>query len=127
MNFQALIDDYLIGLGMTAGAIIGITDGAVRAVAGPGFNLKAGEGLKIISSYKSVSDVLIYGIVLNGIKYMGIGNDGRSIYGKRGSEGCTCVKTGQYIVIGVFNGSLNPDTGYQTVENLADRIISSGN
>jgi profilin len=55
-----------------------------------------------------------------------IQSDGRSIYGKSGNTGVVLVKTGQTILIGVYDERMQPGNAAATVEKLADYLIDNG-
>ncbi|EFA78874.1 hypothetical protein PPL_08342 [Heterostelium album PN500] len=53
-------------------------------------------------------------------------SDPRSIYGKQGTGGVVCVKTGKTVIIGVYNEKLQPGAAASVVEKLADYLIDQG-
>jgi profilin len=63
--------------------------------------MQAGEGAKLSSYFKNPQDALTNGITINGVKYLTIKADNRSIYGKKGAGGIVTVKTGQCILVAV--------------------------
>jgi len=125
MSWQAYVDEQLVGTkNLSQGAIIG-HDGNTWA-ASSGFGLKAGEGNALVSLFKTPSNAFSAGITVNGVKYLGIKGDERSIYGKKGSGGIVTVKTGQSIVIGVYSEGQQPGNAANTVEKLGDYLIDNG-
>jgi profilin len=46
--------------------------------------------------------------------------------GKKGTAGVVLVRTGQAILIGVYNESAQPGNATNTVEKLADYLIENG-
>jgi len=124
MSWQSYVDDQLIAAGFHQAAIIGL-DGNPWAVS-PGFGLKAGEGAKLAGQFKNPPDVFASGININGVRYMGIKGDERSLYGKKGAGGIVNVKTGQAIIIGIYNESLQPGNAANVAEKLADYLLENG-
>jgi profilin len=124
MSWQSYVDDQLVGAGFKDGAILG-HDGNPWAVS-PGLGLKAGEGAKLANTFKNPADVFASGITVGGVKYMGIKGDDRSIYGKKGAGGIVTVKTGQAIVVGVYDEKFQPGPAANTAEKLADYLIENG-
>jgi len=120
MSWQAYIDDQLTGAGLHQAAIIG-HDGGVWA-ASPAFGLKAGEGAKLVALFNNPPQAFSDGITVNGVKYLCIKSESTSIYGKKGAGGIVTAKTGQAVVIGVYNETLQPGNATNIVEKLADYL-----
>eukprot|EP00127_Corallochytrium_limacisporum_P002316 Clim_evm104s109 gene=Clim_evmTU104s109 len=67
------------------------------------------------------------GFTIAAQKYFFLRNDeGRSIYGKSKEGGCTVVKTNQCVILGVFDGSIQPGQCTTRVESLADYLLENG-
>ncbi|RDW71664.1 hypothetical protein BP5796_07698 [Coleophoma crateriformis] len=65
-------------------AIIGADDGSIWATSHTNsFQVRQGEGSGAVELFKHPEDVFNRGITLNGVKYMGIKGDERSIYAKK--------------------------------------------
>lgn len=79
MSWQAYVDDQLVGTGHVVGAAIIGHDGNVWA--SKNLSLKAGEGAKLVAGFKDSASVLSGGIFVDGVKYLSIKADDKSIYG----------------------------------------------
>jgi hypothetical protein len=80
MSWQNYVDDQLVGSGnITQAAILG-HDGNNWAIT-KGWSLKPGEGAKVVAAFKDPASVFAAGILIDGVKYLGIKADARSIYG----------------------------------------------
>jgi len=91
-----------------------------------GWGLKAGEGAGIGTLFKNPADVFAKGVTVNGVKYMGIKGDDRSIYGKKGATGVVLVKTGQCILVGYYDETKQPGNAALAAEKLADYLLENG-
>lgn len=87
--------------------------------------MKAGEGAAIVSTFKTPSNAFASGITVNGVKYLAVKADERSLYGKKGNGGVVIVKTGQAVVVGVYDEKLQPGNAALIVEKLADYLIEN--
>ncbi|EFA77850.1 hypothetical protein PPL_09348 [Heterostelium album PN500] len=126
MSWQGYVDEQLIGTGLLENAaILSVADGSVWGVKPSDF-IKSGEGANIVELYKSPSNAFSKGIVIGGVKYMGIKADERSLYGKKGATGVACAKTNQCIIIGYYNEKQQPGNAALCVEKLADYLIDNG-
>ena len=124
-GWQNYVDEQLVGSGLiTKAAIIG-HDGNTWA-SSPGWGLKAGEGARIVNLFKNPSDAFAQGIVVNGVKYMGVKADEQSIYGKRGATGVVCVKTLETILIGIYDETQQQGNAIIVVEKLGDYLRDKG-
>nr|P22271.2 RecName: Full=Profilin-A [Physarum polycephalum]AAA63523.1 profilin A [Physarum polycephalum] len=124
MSWQAYVDDQLVGTGHVIGAAIIGHDGNVWA--SKNLSLKAGEGAKIVNGFKDSASVLSGGIFVDGQKYLTIKADDKSIYGKKGAGGVVLVKTGQSVLIGHYNETIQPGQATTVVEKLADYLRENG-
>eukprot|EP00013_Stygamoeba_regulata_P021641 CAMPEP_0177650844 /NCGR_PEP_ID=MMETSP0447-20121125/12184_1 /TAXON_ID=0 /ORGANISM="Stygamoeba regulata, Strain BSH-02190019" /LENGTH=126 /DNA_ID=CAMNT_0019153791 /DNA_START=105 /DNA_END=485 /DNA_ORIENTATION=- len=125
MSWQTYVDQQLVGTGhVTQAAIIG-HDGNVWA-ASAGFSLKPGEGKGVCANFADPSKAFANGITVSGNKYLAIKADDRSCYGKRGAGGCVTVKTGQAVLIGVYDEKIQPGQAATAVERLGDYLIENG-
>lgn len=124
-GWQAYVDNNLVGTkNLTQAAIIGI-DGSIWAISS-GFTVSQQDGKILVAAFQDPSGIRAKGIFLNGVKYLVLRADERSIYGKKGSAGCVCVKTKQAVLIGIYNENIQPGQAANTVEKLADYLIDAG-
>ncbi|VFQ84690.1 unnamed protein product [Cuscuta campestris] len=67
------------------------------------------------------------GLHLGGEKYMVIqGEPGAVIRGKKGPGGITIKKTGQALLVGIYNEPMTPGQCNVVVEKLGDYLIDQG-
>ncbi|MQM18430.1 hypothetical protein Taro_051421 [Colocasia esculenta] len=144
MSWQTYVDEHLMcdvgdGHTLTASAIIG-HDGSVWAqsetfpqllpndmTAFPKDELKPEEVSGIMSDFAEPGHLAPTGLFLGGTKYMVIqGEPGAVIRGKKGSGGVTIKKTGQALIIGVYDEPVAPGQCNMVVERLGDYLIDQG-
>jgi len=124
MSWDAYVNDQLIATGgVVGGAIIGLDGGQWAA---KGVTLKAGEGAGLAALFKNPPDAFAKGIIINGLKYLCIKSDDKSIYGKKGATGVATAKTGQAIIIGYYDEKGQPGNAAKVVEALAEYLSSNG-
>jgi len=125
MSSQSYIDDQLVGSGHIAkGALVGF-DGSTWATS-PGFTVSAAEGAALVAMFNNPANVFASGITAAGCRYLALKSDARSIYGKKGTSGVVCVKTGQCVIVGVYGEKQQPGSAANSVEKLADYLIENG-
>nr|Q9XG85.1 RecName: Full=Profilin-1; AltName: Full=Pollen allergen Par j 3.0101; AltName: Allergen=Par j 3.0101 [Parietaria judaica]CAB44256.1 profilin 1 [Parietaria judaica] len=131
MSWQAYVDDHLmcdVGDGNTpaSAAIIG-HDGSVWAQSANFPQLKPEEVTGIMNDFNEAGFLAPTGLFLGGTKYMVIqGESGAVIRGKKGSGGATLKKTGQAIVIGIYDEPMTPGQCNLVVERLGDYLLEQG-
>ncbi|KAJ1679600.1 profilin, required for normal timing of actin polymerization in response to thermal stress [Spiromyces aspiralis] len=123
MSWQTYVDANLIGTNKITGAAIYGHDGGKWA-SSAGFELKPEEFKHLISGFKPNSELFGTGFYLAGVKYFTIKADERSVYGKKESSGCVCVKTGKALIIALYDENSTPGEVAKIAENLADYLIS---
>ncbi|KAK5580033.1 hypothetical protein RB653_000046 [Dictyostelium firmibasis] len=119
MSWQQYVDEQLIGAGLSGAAILG-HDGGTWAKHKLDIPKQEGEGL--VHLFNNPGDAFAKGINVGGVKYMCIKADSQSIYGKKGAGGCVCAKTGQSIVIGIYDDKIQPGPATLIVEKLGDYL-----
>eukprot|EP01121_Diplochlamys_sp_Union-15-3_P014647 TRINITY_DN4699_c0_g1_i1.p1 TRINITY_DN4699_c0_g1~~TRINITY_DN4699_c0_g1_i1.p1 ORF type:complete len:127 (-),score=16.48 TRINITY_DN4699_c0_g1_i1:15-395(-) len=125
MSWQGYVDNNLVGTNLVSvGSIVG-HDGSVWATS-PGFNVSADEVKKLLAGFTDPGPLRASGLFINGEKYLVLKADDRSIYGKKGTGGVVTVKTGQSILIGLYNEKIQPGQCANVVEKLADYLIENG-
>lgn len=124
-GWQAYVDSNLVGTGhVTKAAILG-HDGSSWAIS-PGFAVAAGEAANLVKGFTDAGPLRAAGLFIQGEKYLVLKADERSIYGKKGTSGVVCVKTGQSVLIGLYNDKIQPGQASTCVEKLADYLIDQG-
>ncbi|XP_031106413.1 profilin-3-like [Ipomoea triloba] len=130
MSVQAYVDEQLMGdiegNHLTAAAIIG-HDGTVWAQS-PSFpSVKMEEVTDIMKDFDEPGHLAPNGVHVAGTKYMVIqGEPGAVIRGKKGPGGLTIKKTGQALIIGVYDEPVTPSQCNMVVEKIADHLIDQG-
>lgn len=125
MSWQAYVDTNLIGTGKVSQAAILGQQGGVWATSS-GFNLSPDEQKAVIAAYTNPEAVRATGIRLAGQKYFTLQANERSIYGKKGTDGCVLVKTKQAILVAVSKEPIQAQEAINVVEALGDYLISVG-
>ncbi|MCB9430965.1 MAG: profilin [Ardenticatenaceae bacterium] len=125
MSWQAYIDSSLVGTGHIKRALICSHDGTPWAYSA-GFNPSNAELKALIKGFADNAGIQGSGINLQGTKYMTLRADNRSIYGKKGAGGVVSVKTGQAVIIGIYEEGTQPGQATTVVEKLADYLIENG-
>ncbi|KNC82797.1 profilin-2 [Sphaeroforma arctica JP610] len=127
MSWQAYVDTNLVGTGHISKAAIHGLDGNPWA-SSSGFTVTPAEAAALIAGCADPTP-MYSGIYIAGKKYMFLRNEpDRSVYGKEGSDnGCFVIKTGQCVLIAVYEGSnIQPRQAATVVEKLADYLIEVG-
>jgi len=125
MSWQGYVDNNLVGTGhVTVGAIVG-HDGSTWATSA-GWSIAQDEAKKLIGGFGDAGPLRANGLFAHKEKYLVLRADDRSIYGKKGPGGIVAVKTGQCVLIGVYNDKIQPGQCANVVEKLADYLIEQG-
>ncbi|KAL1933750.1 hypothetical protein VTP01DRAFT_7840 [Rhizomucor pusillus] len=125
MSWQQYVDSNLVGTGHVSKAAIYGLNGGQWAVS-PGFSLSSNEIQELKNGFTNADQVQASGVHVNGVKYLTLRADDRSIYGKKGADGVCIVKTNQAILVGVYTEGIQPGQCTKVVEGLADYLISVG-
>nr|Q9T0M8.1 RecName: Full=Profilin-2; AltName: Full=Pollen allergen Par j 3.0102; AltName: Allergen=Par j 3.0102 [Parietaria judaica]CAB44257.1 profilin 2 [Parietaria judaica] len=130
MSWQAYVDDHLMcdvgdGNTLASAAIIG-HDGSVWAQSANFPQLKPEEVTGIMNDFNEGGFLAPTGLFLGGTKYMVIQGESGAVIGKKGSGGATLKKTGQAIVIGIYDEPMTPGQCNLVVERLGDYLLEQG-
>ncbi|CCJ28689.1 unnamed protein product [Pneumocystis jirovecii] len=126
MSWGDYINKSLLETGKITNAAIASREGTSVWASNDGFSLGLDE-LKILASgFDDPTQILGSGFYLSGKKYVAIRVEGRSIYGKQGSESVYCVQTGKTIIIACFHKTTQTGEAVKIVETLSDYLISVG-
>jgi len=131
MSWQSYVDDNLIGTGKVQRVAILGQAGGIWA-ASQGYNLPPNEQKAIVNTLKNletpanVEAVQRDGIRLSNQKFFTIYAAGRSVYGKKGADGCVLVKTTQAVLVAEYIAPTQQPEAVSVVEGLADYLISVG-
>ncbi|KAJ3524030.1 hypothetical protein NM688_g8632 [Phlebia brevispora] len=125
MSWQAYVDTNLLGSGHVRKAAILGRQGGVWATSS-GFTLSSDEQKAVIHAFENQDQVQASGIRLAGEKYFTLSVNERSIYGKKGANGCVIVRTKQAILVTVYEAPTQASEATVVVEGLADYLIGVG-
>ncbi|XP_075517608.1 profilin-3-like [Primulina tabacum] len=114
------------GCHLASTVILGI-DGSVWAQSSDFPQFKVEEISDIIKDFGSPGTLDPTGLFLGGTKYMVIqGEPGAVIRGKKGAGGVTVKKTGQALIIGIYDEPMTPGQCNMVVEKIGDYLIEQG-
>jgi profilin len=122
-SWQAYADN-LTAQGLVKAAVFG-PDGGVWAKSA-NLNLSTQEAVTTAQLFNNPGQAQAAGIQVDGVKYLVIKADARSLYGKKGTGGVVLVKTTQAVVLGIYDDKLQPGKATTVVEKLADSLIENG-
>jgi len=127
MSWQAYVDSSLIGSGhVDKGAIYSAKGDSVWATSA-GFTISPAEMQEIVTGLSGSYDKLYAeGLHIAGEKFVLTKAEDRSLYARKGREGVVIVKTTQAILIAHYKDGMIAGNSAQTVEQLADYLISTG-
>ncbi|GAA0165242.1 hypothetical protein Leryth_010222 [Lithospermum erythrorhizon] len=132
MSWQTYVDDHLMcdiegtGHHLTAAAIIG-HDGSVWAQSSNFPKFSPAEITNIMKDFDEPGSLAPTGMHLGGTKYMVIqGEPGAVIRGKKGPGGVTVKKTGQALLLGIYEEPVTPGQCNLVVEKLGDYLLEQG-
>ncbi len=124
MAWQPYVDTSLVGTGkIVAGAILG-HDGSIWAASPSLTSLSGEESSKLLAAFTDPAKIRSEGFKLAGCKYITIVSTDREIYGKAGTGGVCCVKTGRAVVVGVYDEKTVSGEAAKIVGSLGDYLIS---
>ncbi|XP_015613794.2 profilin-A-like [Oryza sativa Japonica Group] len=130
MSWQTYVDEHLMceieGHHLTSAAIVG-HDGTVWAQSAAFPQFKPEEMTNIMKDFDEPGFLAPTGLFLGPTKYMVIqGEPGAVIRGKKGSGGITVKKTGQALVVGIYDEPMTPGQCNMVVERLGDYLVEQG-
>ncbi|KMZ59292.1 Profilin-1 [Zostera marina] len=130
MSWQTYVDDHLMaeveGNTLTSSAILG-HDGSIWAQSEKFIPFKPEEFTSIMNDFNEPGFLAPTGLHVDGAKYMVIqGEPGSVIRGKKGSGGITIKKTGQALIVGLYDEPLTPGQCNMIVEGMGDYLIDQG-
>jgi len=125
MSWQAYVDSNLVGSGKVRHAAIVGRKGGVWATSA-GFVLQPDEQAAILTAFADPGKTQANGVRLAKEKYFTLQANARSVYGKKGANGCILVQTTQAILVTVYEAPIQAPEATPVVEGLADYLISAG-
>jgi profilin len=125
MSWQAYIDTSLVGSGCVQKAAILGHDGSTWATSA-GFSVKAPEAKALAQAFSNPAAAPAAGLTIDGVKYIVLRADEKSIYAKKGNSGLCCVKTGKAMLVGFYDQPTQPGQASSVVEKLGDYLREVG-
>lgn len=88
----------------------------------------AKEVEKLIKAFTNPEDLYSAGLHVGGTRFVYLRHNGEhAIYGRKGSDSGVCVcKTSQAVIIGYYEGGIQPGACNTVVEKLGDYLRNSG-
>nr|GMD54277.1 profilin-3 [Ipomoea batatas] len=128
MSWQTYVDEHLMcdteGNILSSAAIVG-HDGTVWAQSSSFPQFKPEEISAIMKDFDEPGSLAPTGLHLGGTKYMVIqGEAGAVIRGKKGPGGICVKKTGQCLLIGIYDEPMTPGQCNIVVERLDSDVVS---
>lgn len=125
MSWQSYVDNSLVGTALvTKGAIFG-HDSNMWALS-PGFSFTQDEAAAIVQAFSDVSEARRSGLMVEGQKHLVLKADSSELICKKGTGGFAAQKTGQCVVLGMYNEKIHPGQASNTVAKLADFLRENG-
>lgn len=121
MSWQAYADQ-ITGQGIAHAGLYSIDNGAEWAKS----SKNKGTSSEILEILKHMNAQSTSQINYNGQSFITLRNDGNVLYGKKGSDGITCAKSGKALVVGVYNKNSQPGQCNNAVENLSNYLTENG-
>ncbi|CAH9083982.1 unnamed protein product [Cuscuta europaea] len=130
MSWQTYVDDHLMCViennQLQSAAIIG-HNGSVWAQSDKFPQFKLEEITAIMNDFKEPGSLAPNGLYLGGSKYMVIQGEPQAVIrGKKGPGGICIKKTGQSILIGIYDEPMTPGQCNIVVERIGDYLIEQG-
>ncbi|KAF9983162.1 profilin, required for normal timing of actin polymerization in response to thermal stress [Mortierella antarctica] len=126
MSWQSYVDSNLVGTGKVSKAAIFGLDGSLWATS-PDFNVGGDEVNKLVAAFIDEAGIAANGLHLEGAKYVLLRKpDVNTIYARNGATGVCCVKTGQAVIVGFYNETVQAGDCNTVVENLAVYLRGAG-
>uniref|UniRef100_A0AC34Q7W0 Profilin n=1 Tax=Panagrolaimus sp. JU765 TaxID=591449 RepID=A0AC34Q7W0_9BILA len=123
MSWQDLVNNNLIGTGHVSKAAICGLDGSIWGKS-DNFHIDPSEAAAAAKGFASKDAVLASGLRFEGEKYFVLNADDERIIGKKASNGFFIYKTRQAVVIGIYEGGVQPEMCSKTTGALADYFKS---
>merc|ERR1711890_159485 len=121
MSWQSYVDDQLISTKLIKDAVIAGHDGNIWA-SSAGFSVTAAELKVILDRYTNTEQLAMNGLMVGGTKYMFLSANDRVIRGKKGQAGVHCIKTGQALIVCVYEEPVVPEQAATVTEKLGEYL-----
>ncbi|KAJ8680476.1 hypothetical protein QAD02_016263 [Eretmocerus hayati] len=125
MSWQDYVDKQLLASRCVSKAAIAGHDGNLWAKS-EGFEVSKEELAKLANGFDNQDSLTSSGVTLGGNRYIYLSGTDRVIRAKLGKVGVHCVKTGQSIVVSLYEDPIQPQQAASVVEKLGDYLVSCG-
>lgn len=119
--WKSYVDVNLVGAGLKHAAIAG-QDGQIWA-ASAGFKLTPNEVLGLVRVFNAPTEALYFGFTLERAKYFTLTADCRSLHGRKGSQGCVCIRTSEDILIGIYDEDFPCNKALKILDRFAAYLV----
>ncbi|VDO26574.1 unnamed protein product [Onchocerca flexuosa] len=123
MSWADLVNNNLVGSGNVSKAAICGFDGSIWGKS-DNFKLEPAEAAAAGKGFQNKDSLLGTGMKFEGEKYFVLQADDERIIGKKGSTGFFIYKTGQAVIISIYEGGVQPEQCSKTTGALADYFKS---
>lgn len=125
MSWQAYVDQNLVGTKkVLKGAIFGAKGG--KWACSSDFKITDQEAAVWIKGFEDPSGLTAKSPTCEGVKFLIVRADDRSIYAKSSTNGLCVVKTGQCVLFGYYDKTIQAGDCNSTVEKLGDYLRDNG-
>jgi len=124
-GWMALVKNNLVGTGKVSKAAIVGMDGTIWGVS-DNFGLKLDEAAVAAKGFIAKESLLGSGLRFEGEKYFVLQADDERIMGKFGSKGFFIFKSGQAVIISIYEDGVQPEQCSKVTGALADYFKSIG-
>ena len=85
------------------------------------------EELKsLLGKYSNTDSLAQSGVTVGGKKYMFLSSTDRVVRARKGTSGLHCIKTGQALIVCVYEEPVLPEQAASVTEKLGEYLISVG-
>uniref|UniRef100_A0A7I4Y2Z2 Profilin n=1 Tax=Haemonchus contortus TaxID=6289 RepID=A0A7I4Y2Z2_HAECO len=123
MSWADLVNNNLVGSGNVSKAAICGFDGSIWGKS-DNFKITTEEAAAAGRGFANKDGLLGTGLKFEGEKYFVLNADGDRVIGKKGSQGFFIYKTGQAVIISIYEGGVQPEACSKTTGALADYFKS---
>uniref|UniRef100_A0AAF5PM35 Profilin n=2 Tax=Wuchereria bancrofti TaxID=6293 RepID=A0AAF5PM35_WUCBA len=125
MSWADLVNNNLVGSGNVSKAAICGFDGSIWGKS-DNFKLEQTEATAAGKGFQNKDALLGTGMKFEGEKYFVLQADDERIIGKKGSTGFFIYKTGQAVIISIYEDGVQPEQCSKTTGALADYFKNMG-
>lgn len=125
MSWQDYVDNQLLASKCVTKAAITGHDGGIWAKS-DNFEVTKEEIAKLFQGFDKPDILANGGVTLGGQRYIYLSGTDRIIRAKLGRNGVHCMKTGQSVIVSIYEDPVQPQQAASIVEKLGDYLITCG-